>query len=118
MTVGTRGALVKSSVRAIRAFIVPIISLVILGIVIWNVPALVVAQSAVTDDVKHDSPGQVIKHGQSLHIDVDLALVNVTVTDPYDRQARLTAQSHLFLWSCVWSIEVHQRKRPMRVTDC
>jgi len=35
--------------------------------------------------VKHDTPGQVIKQGQSLHIDVDLALVNVTVTDPYDR---------------------------------
>jgi len=30
-------------------------------------------------------PGQVIKQGQSLHIDVDLALVNVTVTDPYNR---------------------------------
>jgi Ca-activated chloride channel family protein len=33
----------------------------------------------------HDTPGRVIKQGQSLHIDVDLALVNVTVTDPYDR---------------------------------
>ena len=44
-----------------------------------------IAQSAVPDDVKHDTPGQVIKQGQSLHIDVDLALVNVTVTDPYNR---------------------------------
>src|SRR5436309_10519792 len=29
--------------------------------------------------------GQVIKQGQSVHVDVDLALVNVTVTDPYNR---------------------------------
>jgi Ca-activated chloride channel family protein len=83
MTVGTMGALVKSSVVATRAFIVPIISRVILGIVIWNLPVL--AQSGVTDDVKHDTPGQVIKQGKSVHIDVDLALVNVTVNDPYNR---------------------------------
>ena len=37
------------------------------------------------DDAKHDTPGHVIKQGQSVYIDVDLALVNVTVTDPYDR---------------------------------
>src|SRR5258708_40290189 len=51
----------------------------------WKFPTLAVAQSLVSDDVKHDTPGQVIKQGQSLHIDVDLALVNVTVTDPYNR---------------------------------
>jgi len=45
---------------------------------------LAIAQSVVPDDVKHDTPGQVIKQGHSLHIDVDLALVNVTVTDPYN----------------------------------
>jgi VWFA-related protein len=39
----------------------------------------------VPDDVKHDTPGNVIKQGQPVHIDVDLALVNVTVTDPYNR---------------------------------
>jgi Ca-activated chloride channel family protein len=43
------------------------------------------AQSRVADDVKHDTPGQVIKQGQSVHIDVELALVNITVTDPYNR---------------------------------
>src|SRR5260221_4825381 len=43
------------------------------------------AQSAVSDDVKHDTPGQTIKPSQALHIDVNLALVNVTVTDPYNR---------------------------------
>jgi len=79
------GDQVKSSVVATRAFFVSAISLVMFGVVIWNFPALVVAQSAVHDDVKHDTPGQVIKPAQSLHIDVDLALVNVTVTDPHDR---------------------------------
>ena len=37
------------------------------------------------DDVKKDSPGTPIKPGQLLHRDVDLALINVTVTDPYNR---------------------------------
>ena len=43
------------------------------------------AQSLVPDDVKHDTPGQIINQGQALRLDVELALVNVTVTDPYDR---------------------------------
>jgi len=34
------------------------------------------------DDVRRDTPGKPIK---GLHLDVDLALVNVTVTDPYNR---------------------------------
>ncbi len=37
------------------------------------------------DDVTKDTPGQVIKPGKSLTMNVDLALVNVTVTDPYNR---------------------------------
>ena len=37
------------------------------------------------DDVRRDSHGQVLKPGQSLKMDVDVALVNVTVTDPYNR---------------------------------
>jgi Ca-activated chloride channel homolog len=37
------------------------------------------------DDVRHDSPGLTIKPGKILHTDVDVALVNVTVTDPYNR---------------------------------
>ena len=75
----------KSSLAATRVFFVPFISLLLFGIVISNSPVLAIAQSAVPDDVKHDTPGQVIKQGHSLHIDVDLALVNVTVTDPYNR---------------------------------
>jgi hypothetical protein len=43
------------------------------------------AQSVAIDDVKRDTPDKVIHLEQSVHIDVDLALINVTVTDPYDR---------------------------------
>ncbi len=46
------------------------------------VPALL-AQNK--DDLKKDTPGKPLKPGQLLKIDVDLALVNVTVTDPYSR---------------------------------
>jgi Ca-activated chloride channel homolog len=76
---------VKSSLVAKRVFFVSFIPLLLFGIFIWKFPVHVVAQSVVPDDVKHDTPGQVIKQGQSVHIDVDLALVNVTVTDPYNR---------------------------------
>jgi Ca-activated chloride channel family protein len=79
------GDFVKSNLVAIRVSLVPFISLLLFGIVIWNFSALAVAQSLVPDDVKHDTPGQVIKQGQSIHMDVDLAVVNVTVTDPYNR---------------------------------
>jgi len=76
---------VRASFVATRVFFFPFISLLLFGIVTWNFPGLAVAQSGAPDDVRHDTPGQVIKQGQTLHIDVDLALVNVTVTDPYNR---------------------------------
>jgi Ca-activated chloride channel homolog len=85
MTFRTDGDLVKASFVATRVFFFPFISLLLFGIVTWNFPALAVAQSGALDDVRHDTPGQVIKQGQTVHIDVDLALVNVTVTDPYNR---------------------------------
>ena len=37
------------------------------------------------DDVRKDTPAKAFKAGGLLHIDVDMALVNVTVTDPYNR---------------------------------
>ena len=77
--------LVKSRVVRARVLSVPLIFLLLSGVVIWNFAQLAVAQSAAPDDVKHDTPGQVIKQGQSVHVDVELALVNVTVTDPYNR---------------------------------
>lgn len=75
----------RSSLIASRVFVAVFISLLLIGIFIWKLPALAVAQSLISDDVKHDTPGRIIKPGQSLHFDVDLALVNVTVTDPYNR---------------------------------
>jgi Ca-activated chloride channel family protein len=76
---------VKRSLVAACVFLLPLIPLVFLGVILWQWPALAVAQSGVSADLKHHTPGQLIKPGQSVHIDVDLALVNVTVTDPYDR---------------------------------
>lgn len=37
------------------------------------------------DDVRKNTPGTVLHPGQPLKMDVDMALVNVTVTDPYNR---------------------------------
>jgi Ca-activated chloride channel family protein len=76
---------VKRGLIATCVSLVPFISLPLFGLVIWNLSAPAVAQSFVPDDVKHDTPGRAIEQGQSVHIDVDLALVNVTVTDPRDR---------------------------------
>jgi Ca-activated chloride channel homolog len=50
-----------------------------------SLPTRALAQSLIPDDVTHDTPGQVIKQGQAVHLDVELAIVNVTVTDPYNR---------------------------------
>jgi Ca-activated chloride channel family protein len=37
------------------------------------------------EDVTKDTPGFAVKPATGLHMDVDLALINVTVTDPYNR---------------------------------
>ncbi len=37
------------------------------------------------EDVRKDTPGFAVKPSTGLHMDVDLALINVTVTDPYNR---------------------------------
>jgi Ca-activated chloride channel family protein len=37
------------------------------------------------EDVKKDTPGFAVRPASGLHMDVDLALINVTVTDPYNR---------------------------------
>jgi Ca-activated chloride channel homolog len=47
---------------------------------VFHVSAL--GQSA---DPRHDTPGQLMKPGQSIRMDVELALVNITVIDPYER---------------------------------
>ena len=68
-----------------RVLSAPLIFQLSFGGAILNFPTRATAQSLVSDDMKHDTPGQVIKPGESLRVDVDLALVNVTVTDPYNR---------------------------------
>src|SRR3974377_2067065 len=73
--------------RTLRARIlgVPFVSVLLFGSAFLGLPTPAFAQSLVANDVKHDTPGRVIKQGQSVHLDVELALVNVTVTDPYNR---------------------------------
>src|SRR5216683_3612293 len=64
---------------------VPLIFMLLCGFASLGLPVPAFAQSLVPNDVKRDTPGQVIKQGQTVHLDVELALVNVTVTDPYNR---------------------------------
>src|SRR5712671_4758239 len=59
--------------------------LVLFAVAVSNSKSSVFAQSTVSNDVKRDTQGQPIKRDQAVHIDVNLALVNVTVTDPYNR---------------------------------
>ena len=68
--------------RVLRA---PFVSLLLLGAPILGRPAPALAQSLVPNDVKHDTPRKVVKKGETVRLDVELALVNVTVTDPYNR---------------------------------
>jgi Ca-activated chloride channel homolog len=74
--------------------------LVFVGLPCCSIPALAQTTAAPTedtkpndepkplatrDDVKKNTPGTAVKPLLGLHLDVDLALVNVTVTDPYNR---------------------------------
>jgi len=63
----------------------PLIAVLIVGAAIFNAAATSSAQSHVSNDVKHDTAGHPIRPDHAVHIDVNLALVNVTVTDPYNR---------------------------------
>ncbi len=75
----------KSTTITTRALSVQLIFLLLCGAAIFNFPTPASAQTLVSNEVKHDTPGRSIKPGQAVHIDVNLALVNVTVTDPYNR---------------------------------
>jgi Ca-activated chloride channel homolog len=76
---------VSNSLIAARLLLISFGFLLPLGVGIAHFPASAAAQTIVPADVKHDTPGKPLQPGQSVHIDVNLALVNVTVTDPYDR---------------------------------
>ena len=75
----------QTSALAARALRVAIVFLLLCGSATLSLSVAAFAQSVVTNDLKHDTPGQVIKPGQAVHLEVELALVNVTVTDPYNR---------------------------------
>jgi Ca-activated chloride channel family protein len=64
---------------------VALILLLLSGIAVCNFPVPISAQSHAPSDEKRDTPGRLLKPGEGLHIDVNLALVNVTVADPYNR---------------------------------
>jgi Ca-activated chloride channel homolog len=74
---------VKGGLVAIRVVLVLLI--LSFAVVTWRPPAHALGRSPLPDDVKHDTAGRPIKQGQSVHTDVELALVNITVTDPHDR---------------------------------
>jgi len=63
----------------------PVVSLLLCVFASLCLLATAYSQSLALDDVKHDTSGQTINQGQALHLEVELALVDVTVTDPYDR---------------------------------
>jgi hypothetical protein len=73
MTPGTMDIIVKSSFVAPRVFSAPFVFLLLFGMASFNFPVLVVDQSPLPSEVQHDTPGQVIKQGQSIHVDVELA---------------------------------------------
>jgi hypothetical protein len=69
-----------------------LILLLLLSATIFDSPKPASGQSRVSDEVKRDTQGQTIKQGQALHIDVNLALVNVTVTDPIAASSPVSSQ--------------------------
>jgi len=75
----------QRSTLTTRVLGIPLIFALLCGSGSLGLPAPAFAQSLIPDDVKHETLGRVIKQGQAVHLDVELALVNVTVTDPYNR---------------------------------
>jgi Ca-activated chloride channel family protein len=74
----------KKAITFYRLFIA-VLFLPLVWALAWNISLPAQDQSPVTDNVAHDSTGRIVGRDQSIHMNVDLALVNVTVTDPYNR---------------------------------
>jgi hypothetical protein len=68
-----------------RISFVPLVFSLLFCHATFNVGTTTWAQSLVLRHGKHDTPGQPVRRGESVHVDVNLALVNVTVTDPHNR---------------------------------
>ena len=79
LSIGTRGLLVLF-----------VFSLVVC-LAIFGIGTSACAQSPLVSDRKHDTPSQQGGPRGSVHVDVDLALVNVSVTDMHDRPVRSLA---------------------------
>jgi len=75
----------KNSTITTHVLFVSLSLLVLFAVAVSISKSSAFAQSTVSNDVKRDTPGQPIKRDQAVHIDVNLALVNVTVTAPYNR---------------------------------
>jgi Ca-activated chloride channel family protein len=74
----------RTSAISSRVFTCLLLTLLIALFLIPN-PGVFAQEFVPSDSVKKDTPGQPIKPGERLRVDVDLALINVTVTDPYYR---------------------------------
>jgi Ca-activated chloride channel family protein len=74
----------KNNVLTFRRMLVQLVFLPLVCAVLSNSPSSILAQSSVTSAVNRDSPDR-NGRGQPIHMNVDLALVSVTVTDPYNR---------------------------------
>lgn len=68
-----------------RRLFVPLVFSIVVCLSIFGLGTSASAQSPVLSGRKHDTPGQQTRLGGSVHVDVDLALVNVSVTDAHDR---------------------------------
>ncbi len=79
------GRIMKNSTSTTRALSAQFVFLLLFSAAIFDFQQPASAQSLVSNDVKHDTEGHPIKRDQGVHVDVNLALVNVTVTDPYNR---------------------------------
>lgn len=73
----------RHNTLTVYRLLVPLLCLSLLCALLSNSPRDVVAQSRAAAGVKGDALD--VSRPQQIHMDVDLALVNVTVTDPYNR---------------------------------
>ena len=72
-----------------RRLFAPLLLAIVVCLATFGVGTSGSAQSAVLSDRKHDTPGRQLRPSGSVHVDVDLALVNVSVTDAHDRPVTL-----------------------------
>ena len=73
----------RDNTLTVHRLVVALLCLSLLCALLSNSPRDVVAQSRAAAGVKGDALD--LSRPQQIHMDVDLALVNVTVTDPYNR---------------------------------